>query len=280
MGDSSFRTASRLCHRVSLAAILAVVSACGGQSPTPPSGMPPGQNPPPVSATAPTFVAETHSATDGCCGLEFNNTTLTLNVTGTDRLLVVAWHAEWDGGPAPAPTPPNPNAWTVTNNGVAGRVVVDTNGYTGGDGNRRFRIYYWLNPALGNNTIRVSNPNTGPNELSAVALLFNGVNQANPLGDVVLDVSTRDRTAESETVNANTNDLVVHVIADALVTRGSLGPGETSVAVVNDGQHPADGDASLWISTKPGQAPTTTVSSSGWASRVLNGVAIVLHGSS
>jgi hypothetical protein len=69
------------------------------------------------------------------------------------------------------------------------------------------------------------------------------------------------------------------VIADALVTRGSLGPSETSLAVVNDGQHPADGDASLWISTKPGQNPTTTVSSSGWASRVLNGVAIVLHGS-
>jgi hypothetical protein len=120
---------------------------------------------------------------------------------------------------------------------------------------------------VGNNTIKVSNPNTGPNELSAIALLFNGVNQARPLGDVVLDVSTQDRTAESETVTSGTTDLVVHVIADALVTRGTLGPGEASVAVVNDGQHVANGDASLWISTKTGQSPTTTVSSSGWASR-------------
>jgi hypothetical protein len=266
---------SEILHGVLVAAIVGLVGACGSQPPTSPSTEPP---PPSPAATAPTFVTETHSATDGCCGLEFNNTTLTLNVTGTNRLLMAAWHSEWDGSSGPAPTPPNPNAWSVTNNGVPGTVLVDTNGYTGGDGNRRFRIYYWVNPPVGNNTIKVSNPNTGPNELSAVALLFNGVNMAHQLGDVVLDVSTQDRTAESETVNTATNDLVVHVIANALRTRGSLGSGETSVAVVNDGLK-VDGDASLWISTKPGQNPTTTVSSSGWASRVLNGVAIVLHAS-
>jgi hypothetical protein len=192
---------TEIVQRVLLAAIVGLVSACSSQPPTPPSAVPPVQTPSPAPApTAPTFVGETHSATDGCCGLEFNNTTLTLNVTGTDRLLTVAWHSEWDGGPAPAPTPPNPNAWSVTNNGVPNTVLVDTNGYTGGDGNRRFRIYYWLNPPVGTNTIKVSNPNTGPNELSAVALLFNGVNQAHPLGDVVLrrfdhgsDGGTRDR---------------------------------------------------------------------------------------
>src|SRR5207245_7140720 len=156
---------------------------------------------------------ETHSATDGCCGLQFNNATLTLNVTGTDRLLIVAWHSEWDGVPDPNRTLPDPGAWSVTNNGVPGTNIVDTNGYKGGDGNRRFRIYYWLNPSPGPNTIMVSNPNTGPNELSVSAMLYTNVDQTLPFGDVVLDVSTSDRTAESETVNTTPPDLVVHVIA-------------------------------------------------------------------
>jgi chitodextrinase len=38
------------------------------------------------------------------------------------------------------------------------------------------------------------------------------------------------------------------------------------------------GDASLWISTKPGESGSTTVSSTNWASGVINGVAIVVHG--
>ena len=47
---------------------------------------------------------------------------------------------------------------------------------------------------------------------------------------------------------------------------------------------PGDGAASLWLSTKDASTPSTTVSSSEWASspppapRVINGVAIVLHG--
>jgi hypothetical protein len=187
-------------------------------------------------------------------------------------------HAEWDGTFGQVPFPPDPEAWSVTNNGVPGAVLTETNGYTGDDGNRRFRIYYWLNPPQGINTIQVSNPNSGPNELSAAALLFTNVNQTNPMGDVVLDVSTTVRGEESETVTTTTQDLVVHVIGDAVYVRGNLGPGETSIAVVNDGVHQASGDASLWVSTKPGQVPTTTVSSSGWAPRVLTGVAIVLHG--
>jgi hypothetical protein len=71
--------------------------------------------------------------------------------------------------------------------------------------------------------------------------------------------------------------LVVHVIADGLFIRGTLGDGETSRSVANDGIHRADGDASLWIATKPGEPGSTTVSSSGWASRVINGAAIVVH---
>jgi len=182
----------------------------------------------------------------------------------------VAWHAEYDDG--------LPDGWTVTAIDTPGTLMVDTNGYTGGDGNRRFRIYYWLNPPSGPNTIVVANPSNGDNELAVSAILLTGVAQAGPLGAVVGDVSTSDRTGESETVPTTTSDLVVHVIADALFTRGALGSGETSRSIANDGGHQQDGDASLWISTKPGNAGATTVSSSGWASRVINGVAIVVHG--
>ena len=214
-------------------------------------------------------MGEAHSATDGS-GVAFNRSSLSLNVNGTGTLLIVAWHAEYDDG--------LPDGWTVTAIDTPGTLMVDTNGYTGGDGNRRFRIYYWLNPPSGPNTIVVANPSNGDNELAVSAILLTGVAQAGPLGAVVGDVSTSDRTGESETVPTTTSDLVVHVIADALFTRGALGPGETSRSIANDGGHQQDGDASLWISTKPGNAGTTTVSSSGWASRVINGVAIVVHG--
>ncbi len=225
------------------------------------------------------FVTEAHSATDGCCGLQFNNATLNLNVTGTNRLLLVAWHSEWDGVPDPNRMQPDPAAWSVTNNGVPGTEIVNTNGYTGGASNHRFRVYYWLNPPLGSNSVMVSNPNTGANELAVSAVLFNNVDQTLPLGDVALDVSTDNRTGESETVRTSPPDLVVHVIADGLMIRGNLGPAETSISIANDGTRPEAGDASLWLSTKPGTDPTTTVSSSDWwLAEVVNGAGIVLHG--
>jgi hypothetical protein len=90
-----------------------------------------------AEASAPVFSLEAHSATDGA-GAAFNRSTLSLNVSGTNTLLIVTWHAEFDGG--------GPENWTATNNGIAGTEIVDTNGYSGGAGNRRFRIYYWLNP--------------------------------------------------------------------------------------------------------------------------------------
>jgi hypothetical protein len=197
-----------------------------------------------------------------------------LDVDGTDTLLLAAWHAEFDGD--------FPDSWTVTSNGVPGTLIVDTNGYTGGAGNRRFRIYYWLNPPPGLTTVVVTNPpannNPSGNELAVSVILLDNVNQASPLGAFALDVSTSARTAESETGPTTTNDVVIHVIADALFVRGTLGDGEISRSVANDKAHQADGDASLWIATKPGEPGSTTVSSSGWASRVINGVAIVVHG--
>jgi hypothetical protein len=241
--------------------LLGFSPACGGGS----SGSGNGSG----SSTAPVFVTETHSATDGA-GPEFNSSTLTINVSGTNTLLIAAWHSEFDGG--------LPDSWSVQDNGLPGTEIVDTDGYTGGAGNRRFRIYYWVNPAPGTNTVVVSNPYTGANELAVSVILLNHVSQATPIGTPVLDVSTASRTEESETVPTKPTDLVIHVIADALLTRGTLGSGETSVSIANDGHHPADGDASLWISTKPGNSGSTTVSSSGWASRTLNGVGIAVHG--
>jgi hypothetical protein len=237
--------------------------ACGGSAtPTP---LPPS----PGTGSLPAFAGEANSATDGA-GAAFNRASLSLNVSSANTLLLAAWHAEFDGDLT--------DAWTVTANGTPGTLLVDTNGYTGGDGNRRFRIYYWRNPTPGPNTIVVANPYNGANELAVSAILLTGVAQDAPVGAVVRDISTSPRTGESETIATTTGDLVVHVIADALFVRGMLGGGETSRSIANDNGHQQDGDASLWISTKPGTAGTTTVSSSGWASRVINGVAIVVHG--
>ena len=257
-----------------LLACLALSAGCSnGQSDTTLSTTPP---PPPPPGTQPTFITEVHSATDTSTippGAPQSTSTLSLDVSGTNTLLLASWHAEHDGGA--------PNGWTVTSNGVPGTLIVDTDGYTGGTGNRRFRIYYWLNPPPGATTVVVTNPQADntPNELAVSVVLLGNVAQTNPLGAIALDVSSSARTGERETVATTTNDLVVHVIADALFVRGTLGSEETSVSVANDGIHQTDGDASLWISTKPGEVGSTTVSSSGWASRVINGVAIVVHGS-
>jgi hypothetical protein len=256
-------TLLRKSYSLALVSLLGLTSACGGGG-NGAGGFGSG-------GTTPTFVSEVHSAVEGPSGAQFNMSTLSINVTGTNTLLIAAWHAEFDGA--------FPDGWTVTDNNVAGTQIVDTDGYNGGAGNRRFRIYYWLHPAEGTNTVAVSNPYTGGNELAVSAILLNNVSQTTPVATPVLDISTTARTGESETVPTSNTDLVIHVIADQLVTTGTLGSGETSVSVANDGKHAPSGDASLWISTKPGRSGTTTVSSSGWASAVINGVGIAVHGS-
>ncbi len=229
------------------------------------------------AVSPPVFVTEAHFAIDQITSGP-NRATLSLNVSGSNTLLLAALHVELDGGDT---------NWVATDNGVPGTQLVDTDGYTGGSGNQRFRIYYWLNPPAGTNTIVIQNGYVGANEIAAAAVLFSNVSQTAPLGAITLDVSTTPRTSESETVTTGAGDLVLHVIADAVFTPGALGAGETSISLANDGlqkQSAGDGDASLWISTKPGAAPSTTVSSSGWPSgpapspRVLNGVGLVLHG--
>src|SRR5262249_21902005 len=155
-------------------------------------------------------------ATDGG-GLSFNSSRLPIDIVGVNRLLIAAWHAEYDG---------DLPIYTVQCAGIPGIELVSTNGYTGGDGNRRVRIYYWVNPPTGSRTVSVGNGYTGDNELAVTTILLTNVNQAVPLGDLAIDVSTADRTGESESVATSTNDLVVHVIADRLFTTGTLGAGE------------------------------------------------------
>src|SRR5262249_42210246 len=163
------------------------------------------------------------------------------NVSGTNTLLIAALHVQVDGGDT---------NWIATDNGVPGTLLLKTDGYTGGTGNQRFRIFYWVNPLAGANTVVIQNSISGANEITASAVLLQNVAQAAPIGATALDVSSTGRTSESETVAATSGDLVLHVIADAVWSRGTLGTGETSVSVANDGQwqqNPGDGDASLWI---------------------------------
>jgi len=267
----SVQPAASLRRLIFLAIILviALALACGGGSATGGTGGGGGLG---SGGTAPTFVAEKHFATDSASApnVPANNATLSINVTGTNTILIAAWHAEFGMG----------ETWTVDDNGTAGTEVVNTDGYTGGSGNHLFRIYYWLHPPAGMNAVSVQSTNSGANELAFSVVLFNNVSQTTPLGTPVLDVSATPRTSESETVSTSSNDLVLHVIANALFTRGNLGSGETSISVANDGFHTQDGDASLWFATKMPASASTTVSSSGWASRVINGVGIAIHGTS
>ncbi len=224
----------------------------------------------------PVFVTEAHFAVDqNSTGL--NRATLSLTASGTNTLLLAALHVEFDGGDT---------NWIATDNGVAGTQLVNTDGYSGGAGNHRFRIWYWVNPPAGNNSVIIQNTYSGSNEIAASAVLLSNVNQSVPFGAITIDTSSLGRSSESETVASTIGDLVVHAIADAYFIRGNLGLGETSSSIANDGlqkSSPGDGDASLWISTKPGSAPTTTVSSSGWPSSPapapspMTGVAIIVH---
>lgn len=257
---------------LALILVIALALACGGSAPGGTGGGGGGGGFG-SGGTTPTFVREVHSAADSASdppGSPFNNSSLPINVTGTNTLLVAAWHAEFGIGAT----------WTVDDNGTPGTEIVDTDGYTGGSGNHLFRIYYWLNPPAGTNTVSVNSSYNGSNELAFAVVLFNNVSATAPLGTPVLDVSATARTGESETVSTVSNDLVLHVIADGLVTRGTLSSGETSISVANDGHHPQDGDASLWFATKAPSTSSTTVSSSGWATRVINGVGIAIHGTS
>jgi uncharacterized repeat protein (TIGR01451 family) len=227
--------------------------------------------------SAPLFVTEAHFAIDQNTSGQ-NRATLSLNASGTNTLLIAALHVEFDGGDT---------NWVATDNGIAGTVLLKTDGYNGGAGNQRFQIFYWINPPSGTNSIVIQGTFTGSNEITASAVLLQNVSQTAPFGAMALDVSPVGRTSETETVAATSSDLVLHAIADAVLIRGTLGPGETSLSVANDGLqklNAGDGDASIWIASKPGASLGTTVSSGGWPSspspspRPLNALAIVLHG--
>ena len=91
------------------------------------------------AAVAPVFVAEGHFAVDQNTSGP-NRASVSLKVSGTNTLLLAAFHTELDGGDT---------NWSATDNGVPGTLLVITDGYNGGAGNQRFRIRYWLNPPQG-----------------------------------------------------------------------------------------------------------------------------------
>ena len=79
-----------------------------------------------------------------------------------------------------------------------------------------------------------------PHAAAVSVILFGNVAQANPLGAIALDVLPSARTSESEMVPTTTNDLVVRVIADALIVRGTtLGNGETPRSVAKASTAPS-----------------------------------------
>jgi len=228
------------------------------------------------STVTPTFTTEAHSSSDGS-GIAYNSATNSVTISGANPLLIACWHAEFGGAEGATLW-----YWTATYNGVAGRMFVITNGYTGGTANTLLRCYYWTAPAAGaHNLIVRRNDAAGDiinnaNELAVAAILINGAAQTfYPFRDVAVDVSTNTRTSETVTVNSAATDLVVHVIAPSLTAQGTLGAGETSRSWANDGSD----DASVWFSTKAGGASSTTVSSSGWASTFpIQGIAFSVLG--
>lgn len=223
----------------------------------------------------PTFASEGNTATDGS-GTAFNQSTIPVTISGPNPLLIAVRHSEFgnDFGAR--------NLWTATFNGVPGRRLVTTDGYHGGAANELFCVYYWVNPPAGTHDLVVTLTDSAggvasiDQELAVSAVLLNNVAQVlYPFRDVDVDVDPAARTGESVTVSSLATDLVCHVIANSLTSKGTLGAGETSRSIADDGSD----DASIWFTTKNGGAGTTTVSSSGWtATWPVQGIAFAVMG--
>lgn len=212
------------------------------------------------------------TATDGA-GTSFNQSTIAVTVGGPNPMLVACWHSEF----ADASKSYRDD---FVYNGVLGRLFYDTRGYH--DANT-LRCAYWIGSMLTTGThdlvVTLGPRGVAPGnaqELTVQALLFNNVAPVlYPFRDTQKDISTSNRSSETETLSSTASDLVVHIIASSLATAGTLGSGETAIVNAND----ATDDASLYISTKAGGASTTTVSSSGWASTFnLQGLAFSIKG--
>ena len=76
-----------------------------------------------------------------------NRASVSLKVSGTNTLLLAAFHTELDGGDT---------NWSATDNGVPGTLLVITDGYNGGAGNQRFRIWYLAESSPGEQLRRCS----------------------------------------------------------------------------------------------------------------------------
>lgn len=208
------------------------------------------------------------TATDGS-GSAFNTSTISIPVSGADTLLLAFAHVEFNDA--------GDQNWEFTFNGINGRQFFDTDGYSGGLGNRRLRAFYWTAPTAGTHNLVVqitAAPGvaaTLDNELAVAAVLVTGAAQTfYPFRSTGKDISATPRSGETETVTSSVTDLVLHAIAHSISTPGTLGAGETLIVNANDG----DGDASVLVSKKAGAA-SVTVSSSGWANTfALEGLAM------
>lgn len=216
----------------------------------------------------------TDSADGGHAANFFNQSTQSVTLT-TGQLLLVAIHSEFTFGDFD-----DLYSWYVTWNSLPLELLCKTDGYNGGASNGLFHIWYLIAPSSTTANLFVATYDLAArtitvdaNELAVGYTISDNVAQINsPFTSLNKDISHTNRTGESVTVTSNSNDLIYHLIASGLATPGALGSGETSRVVAND----TTDDASILISTKNGASTNTTVSTTGWTSSKLQGVALAI----
>lgn len=219
-------------------------------------------------ASGPSFVSQANfvvdSAVTGISG-DGNHATLSMNITGSNTLLVACWEVEFDGSLSEF----DAVGWEFRFNGIWGRQFYGTQGYAGGaSNNHRLRCAYWTNPTAGTHDLVIVLTAGVPgvsatiaNEIGVCAVLFNNAAQTYwPFRDTQKDISATTRTSETETVTSSTTDLVVHVMASSHAVIGTIGAGETTVSQTAN----AGADiTNVLVTTKAGTS-SVTVGSTGW----------------
>lgn len=210
-------------------------------------------------AASPVVTFSDFTATDGG-GTSFNQSTISVNVTGLNPMLLMCGQVEFAFGGG------NKLFWYATYNGVLGSNFFNTDGYAEPG---TLVCYYWVGSNLATGTHDLvttfgerSTPSAGSQEMTVAVLLLNNAAQITyPFRGTQKDISASMRSSETETCTSAVGDLVIHVMATSLFTPGTPGAGETIIVNAQDGTD----DASLLITRKAGAATSTTVSSSGWA---------------
>lgn len=232
-----------------------------------------------AGVTLPSYASGAFTATDSADGghpAQFFNISTQSVTIGAGQALIAFVHSEF---PATALN----SIWIQrgTYAGMPGRLIVLTDGYSGGVGNKKYWVWIWAAPTVGTanlvidiQDIATNVTDSGANELTVAYAVFNNAAQITlPIRSVTKDISAANRTSETEIVTSGNTDLILHAIASGLQVVGALGAGETSRIVANEA---GKDNASILVSTKAGAAGTTTVSSTGWASSVIEGLGLSL----